>query len=273
MEQRDALRATAAEERWQEHQEQVRAERERREARAAAERAAREERSALRDRYWSQHRDLAGWGLDPRGRHFYGLADALQRLEAEYGRERVREFAAPVARMMAAAEGGGADLAAMARQAGFASPGEWFGWRIEEGIVGKYGMGGVPLFSIGEGLRYPADWSPGVLTAYDLSRGLDVAEALGRTAHPDQVRAYAELVHAFRNPAARAGAEGVDALVEAARSIRGQFVGQPGWKRWAPFANAVEEIAQRYGVRITGLAATELEHLRSFRPPAEFLLE
>jgi hypothetical protein len=251
MGQRDTLRAAEA----QERQEQ------------------REERAALRDRYSSQHRDLAGWGIDPRSRHFYGLADALQRLEAEYGRDRAREFAAPVARMMAAAEGSGADLAAMARQAGFTSPGEWFGWKVEEGVMGKYGMGGVPLFSIGEGLRYPADWSPGILTAYDLSRGLEIAEALGRTAHPDQVRAYAELVHAFRSPAARAGAEGVDALVEAARSISGQFVGQPGWKRWEPFADAAERMAQQYGVRIAGPAATELGHLRSFRPPAEFLLE
>lgn len=251
LEQRDALRAAVAEE----------------------QQAARDERGALRDRYSGQHRALAGWGLNPRGEHFYDVADAMQRLEAGYGRDRVREFAAPAARMLAAAEGSGASLTDLARGAGFSSVGAWFGNRVEEGIQAKYGMGGAPLFPAGGGLRYPGGWAPGALTAYDFARGLELADTLGRTAHPNDVRAYAELVHAFRNPAARAGAEGVDALVEAARSINGQFVGQSGWKRWAPFADAAERMAQQYGVQISGPAATELEHLRSFQPPAEFLLE
>ena len=228
-----------------------------------------ERANARRDRYFDQHRTLAGWGMDPRGRHFYDVAEAQQQLEGRYQEDDVAEFAAPTARMMAAAEQRGADLGQLAQQAGFSSAGEWFGNRVEGGIRGKYGGRGTPLFSAGRGLQTPSGWTPGNLTAFDYNRGLELAQMLGRTGHENQIGAYAELVHTFRNPSG-GGQQGAENLLAAARSVRGQHVGQDNWRAWAPFANAAEQMAGQYGINLTGAAAAELDRIRTFQPDDPF---
>jgi signal transduction histidine kinase len=216
-----AARAGEAEERWDERDAQRKAEYDER-ARSAQ----------LRDRYRPQYGFLVQQGLDPSGEHFWGVADAMQRLEKVYSPDHgdaMRDSARSVATMMAAAQGRGQDLASLARGAGYSDPGAMFGSMVEERLLGGPGAGGfsiIPgnagggaagrIFSGTAGVQAPGDWQAGWLDPHDWVQGLQVAELRGQARLPEEIERHAQQVHAIR------GSEGPQDLSGYLSRVRGE---------------------------------------------------
>ena len=208
-----------------------------------------------------QTRALAAWGLNPNAPGADGIADAHQRLEAEYGPERVEEFAPTAARTMGAAVAAGANLDNLAQQAGYGDAGQWYGNQVEERIRGNYGMQGQGIYGQGQGLQTPNASAQG-LTAFDLHQGQRLAETLGRTDHSSQIGAYAQMSMRLRQAG---GIEASQSLVQTAQDVRSAYGGQNPQRGWGDFAVAANQLASQHNANFAGAPSDELNQIATWR--------